>query len=473
VDSVWQDRPASAQGPNSAFVLSEEAAGGEGRSVRAKMEALATWCKGEDVDGYIVSALDDVCWLLNIRGNAIPCVPVIIAYAIVLRNKANDAPFPTNTTLFVDPAVVGAPAVQEHLKASHVTVLPYEQFFTELQKLAEAGTALASLTDTTSRATMAAMKARPAKRCAVSPFKDPRAVKTPAEISNMARAHLQDSLSAVRLFAYLDAGLRDGTITSMSEWNVCEKLEEIRQRTPDYLGPSFFTIAGYGQNGAIVHYEPSAEHPGINIGTDSMLLLDFGGQYAYGGTTDTTRTVHFGTPTPEQRETFTQVLRSHIALAKASFPASWTRVSDLDAIARTPLWAVGKNFGHGTGHGVGSFLTVHEKPIISSRDTSFVQPGMMLTIEPGLYLEGQFGVRIESVGTVVQHPSYAGFLSFDVVTRVPISPKLVEPALLTSEEKAWLNSYNQLCLASLSPLLTSPDDALTLAYLQAECTPVQ
>jgi len=154
------------------------------------------------------------------------------------------------------------------------------------------------------------------------------------------------------------------------------------------------------------------------------------------------------------------------------FPSSRTLMSSLDSISRRPLWSVGMNFNHGVGHGVGSLLVVHEKPYYTG-DNTIVEKGMMLTIEPGLYIENKFGVRIESVGTVVDHPDFPGFLRFDVVTRVPISPKLVEPLLLTQTEKEWLNNYNKLCFDSLSPLLTAPEDAIALEYLKKECTPIQ
>jgi len=362
---------------------------------------------------------------------------VVEAYAIILCSKEEEeASFPTKTLLFVDSAVVGDPAVQEHLKAAQVTVMPYEDFFVQLEKLAEEGRYLAVVSGETSIAVKNALKAKLPHYCPKFPLHDERVVKKPQEIANMTRSHLEDSLSAVRLFAFLEAGLRagDSSVCSMNEWNVCEKLEEIRKHTPGYLGPSFFTIAGYAANGAIVHYEPTAERQGIKIGTDSMLLLDFGGQYAYGGTTDTTRTVHFGTPTDEQRQTFTNVLRSHIALASAAFPKNTTSMFMLDTIARSPLWNAGENYGHGTGHGVGSLLVVHEKPYYT-RQSDIVKPGMMLTIEPGLYIENKFGVRIESVGTVIDHPKYDKYLGFDIVTRVPISPKLVDGSMLTKFEK--------------------------------------
>ena len=193
----------------------------------------------------------------------------------------------------------------------------------------------------------------------------------------MRRAHTEDSLAGVRLFARLEAGLAagDADVCALSEWGVCEMLESVRCRSSGarYLGPSFPTIAGYGANGAVVHHEPSAEHPGAQIGTESLLLLDFGGQYAYGGTTDTTRTVHFGAPTPEQRRAFTSVLRSHIALASTLFPNDTTIAADLDAIARVPMTAVGLDYGHGTGHGIGTLLAVHENPVLRRDDKTTIQ----------------------------------------------------------------------------------------------------
>ena len=375
VDVVWKDRPQPAQGACSAFVLDENAAGGPERCVGAKLAALRAWCRENTDDdravaGFVVSALDDICWLLNIRGNAVPCVPVVEAYAVV-RWEPDAAP---SVTLFVDPTVVAAEPVQRHLEACGVAVLPYADVFAHLSTLAAQGVLLCAAESGLSVALREALGARPPHLLAVSPLEGPRAVKTAQEIANMTRAHTEDSLAAVRLLARLEAGLAAG-VCALDEWGVCEMLESVRHSTSgaQYLGPSFPTIAGYGANGAVVHHEPSAEHPGKQVGTDSLLLLDFGGQYAYGGTTDTTRTVHFGEPTAEQRRAFTIVLQSHIALASTLFPNGSTTAADLDAIARAPMKAAGLDYGHGTGHGIGTLLTVHENPVLRQTDKTPIE----------------------------------------------------------------------------------------------------
>lgn len=394
VDAVWDDRPRATQAPQSAFVLDESAAGGPERRVGAKLAALRAWClenattssDGSDdssgrssspAAGYVVSALEDICWLLNIRGNAVPCVPVVEAYAVVRWSPDAATDAPPSVTLFVDPTVVAAAPVQSHLAACGVTVLPYADVFAHLAALAAQGVQLCAARPGLSVALRDALAGLPPRLLAASPLAAPRAVKTAQEIANMRRAHTEDSLAAVRLFARLEAGLAagDADVCALSEWGVCEMLESVRCRSSGarYLGPSFPTIAGYGANGAVVHHEPSAEHPGAQIGTESLLLLDFGGQYAYGGTTDTTRTVHFGAPTPEQRRAFTSVLRSHIALASTLFPNDTTIAADLDAIARVPMTAVGLDYGHGTGHGIGTLLAVHENPVLRRDDKTTIQ----------------------------------------------------------------------------------------------------
>lgn len=390
VDVVWKDRPCPTQGPCSAFVLDESAAGGPERCVGAKLAALRAQClasrndSDSPVAGFVVSGLEDICWLLNIRGNAVPCMPVVKAYAVVRWSPdAADTAATPSVTLFVDSEVVADTEVQRHLTACAVTVMPYADVFAHLSELAAHGVQLCATQSGISVALREALEARPPLLLSMSPLAGPRAVKTRQEVANMARAHTEDSLAAVRLLALLEAGLAagDADVCSLDEWGVCEMLESVRRKSSGarYLGPSFPTIAGYGANGAVVHHEPSAEHPGKQIGTESLLLLDFGGQYAYGGTTDTTRTVHFGVPTAEQRRAFTIVLRSHIALASTLFPNWSTTAADLDTIARAPMSEVGLEYGHGTGHGIGTLLAVHENPVLRRNDKTVIERFAFLT----------------------------------------------------------------------------------------------
>lgn len=290
-----------------------------------------------------------------------------------------------------------------------------------------------------------------------------KAVKNPVELAGMRAAHLRDGAAEVEFLAWLDREVQARTV---SELEIDEVLTGCRARREKFLGLSFDTIAGVGPNGAVIHYRATPESNG-SMGRDAMLLLDSGAQYA-DGTTDVTRTVHFGEPTEAQREAFTRVLQGHIGIDTAVFPEG-TPGFVLDAYARRALWAAGLDYAHGTGHGVGAALNVHEGPqgiSFNFANQTPLQPGMVLSNEPGYYAAGQWGIRIENLLVVMEKPGLGGegrdprkrrFLGFERLTHIPISKRLVKRELLAPEEVRWLDGYHAEVWAKVGPLLESEE----------------
>lgn len=464
VDAVWPEREKPRKPSTVVRVLPDEITGERARN---KLAALGSEMAKRGAGAFVVTALDELAWLLNIRASDVPCSPLAEAFAIVHAGKGG-------VELFIDSSQVAEETVIRHLREeASVVVRPYESVYEHVSRISSAGAIFwcdpahsnaALVRSIQSKALLEPSTVRAAKM-----------IKNEAEIAGIRRAHLLDAVAAAKWLAWLAGVDRAG----LTEFAVVEMLEVFRRRIAGYAGPSFETIAGFGENGAIIHYEPSATKTGP-VCANGVMLLDFGGQYSCGGTTDTSRTVFTGPapPTAEQKAHFTSVLRAHIALASAVFPDGTSPVV-LDAIARGVMWKSGLEYRHGTGHGVGAFLGVHESPILSS--SSFhepkVQKGMALTIEPGVYIQGKHGVRIESVGIVVDAAvqpspecSSKRFLQFDIVTRVPISQTLVEPKMMTREEIAWLNEFNRKCAADLVPLLS--DDPKALEWVNHETRPI-
>ncbi len=295
----------------------------------------------------------------------------------------------------------------------------------------------------------------------------PKARKNAAEIAGSRAAHRRDGAAVCRFLAWLDTAAPKGGLT---EIDVVEKLEEFRRIAPELREISFDTIAGAGPNGAIVHYRPSRS-TNRRVEPGSLLLIDSGGQYS-DGTTDITRTVAIGAPTAEMRRHFTLVLKGHIAIAVARFPKG-TRGNHLDALARLALWRDGLDYDHGTGHGVGSFLSVHEGPQgLSKRETAELEPGMILSNEPGYYRTGEYGIRIENLILVTEPEAIAGgdrpMMGFETLTLAPIDKRLIDSALLTPEERAWIDAYHSRVYAELAPAL----DEETRAWLEQATAPL-
>lgn len=401
--------------------------------------------KAAGADVLVVSMLDEIAWLLNLRGSDIAFNPVAVAYAAVTLSGA---------ALFIDAAKL-SDATRLHL--SDVAIRPYEEVEIFLRTQATAGRKV--WVDEAQLNWRLAALTGPSAVLKPSPIALRKSVKNEAELNGIREAHKRDGAALTAFLAWLDGAVKSGQ--SVSEHDVALKIEEFRGRMPMHRGPSFATIAGYGANGAIIHYKPK-EQGSAQLGTDAMFLLDSGAQYL-DGTTDVTRTLHFGQPTAQEKECYTLVLKGHIALARLVFPEG-TLGSRFDSVCRQPLWAAGLDYNHGTGHGVGAFLNVHEGPQgigFRKRDTEAgFTVGMTTSNEPGYYLEGSFGVRIETVCITAphtfdnMHKPLKRFCELETVTLAPIQTRgLIDKTLLNAEEVTWVNAYHARVRATLEPLM--------------------
>ncbi|ODA69003.1 putative peptidase [Methyloligella halotolerans] len=438
IDGLWADRPAPPDGPAYPHGLAFA-----GRSAEEKIADVQETLKSAKADALLVTMLDSVAWLFNIRGSDIKHLPVVIASAIV--------PVEGRPTLFIDPKKLGD-NVRGAL-ADTVEFLPPSELDSRLEALGNRKVTVTLDPSTTPARFENALKEAGAEILhRTDPCIAAKAVKTAAEIAGARAAHLRDGAAVVRFLAWLDEAAQDGGI---DEVQAAGKLESFRADTGELKEISFDSISAAGPNGAVVHYRPMAA-TARKLEPESLYLIDSGAQYE-DGTTDITRTVAIGQPTPEMRRHYTLVLKGHIAVSKARFPEK-TRGQDLDPLARLPLWQAGLDYDHGTGHGVGSFLSVHEGPQRLSRTgTVELKPGVILSNEPGYYREGEYGIRIENLILVTEPQAIEGgereMMGFETLTLAPYDFRLIEPMLLTSEELAWLNAYHARVRETLEPLL--------------------
>lgn len=437
VDGLWADRPALPSAPALPHALEHA-----GESAADKLGRLRSAMTSARARSAAVTALDAIAWLFNLRGGDIEFNPLVIAYALVTGEQAS---------LFVDPAKVSPELVRA--LAGTVDILPYDRFFAELAETARAASPV-WVDPATSQAV--ARTARDAGKVLLRrlPLSLMKAVKNDVEIAGSRRAHLSDGLAMARFFHWLSGTAPSDRVTELS---AAAHLEGLRARDPLYRGPSFPTISSYGDHGAVVHYRPTPETD-TPLEPRGLYLLDSGGQYL-DATTDVTRTVALGEPTSEQRELFTLVLKGAIRLASTVFPEG-TKGVQLDTLARLPLWERGLDYGHGTGHGVGSYLCVHEGPQSISPVSGFgaaLGEGMVVSIEPGYYRAGEFGLRTENLALVVSDSQLsseaAEYFRFETLTLCPINLSLVEPRLLDARECSWLNAYHRKVREALTPRL--------------------
>lgn len=446
-DLIWEDRPAANPAPVMDHPLEFA-----GQSSADKIALVSDAIAAAGADAFLISAPDSLCWLLNIRGSDVPNTPFVLGYALIDRHRA--------VHVWIDPDRV--PSDVKVRLGDQVHFHKPDTLQVHLWEVLPDGSRLLLDPDRApcwffNMATELGLKIVPGE----DPCQLPKACKNPVEVEGMRQAHIRDGVALVRFFAWLDRQPPG----SVDELTAAATLEGFRQLGNHFMGPSFDTIAGFGSNGAIVHYRASAASNKVLQG-DSLFLLDSGGQYR-DGTTDVTRTIAVGTPTEEQRHHFTLVLKGHIALATARFPEG-AFGAQLDAFARMPLWQEGKDYDHGTGHGVGSFLSVHEGPQrISKISRVPLKPGMILSNEPGYYKTGAYGIRIENLVAVQElggMESGKPLYGFETLTLAPIDRRLVEPALLTQMERDWLNAYHARVRDTLTSLLP---DAAEREWLEA------
>lgn len=433
---LWKDRPAV---PKDTVGIQPIELAGE--DTRSKLARIRQALREQHVDGLLVVALDDIAWTLNLRGTDVHCNPVFVAYLLIASEKA---------TLFIDKAKV-TDRVSDYLKEQGVDIAPYTEVGNGLRDYFEYNILL----DPDEVCYTLYQKVTRVVVRGASPIAAMKAVKNEREIQGFKSAMLRDGIAMVKFLKWLDEHIGKEDMTEIS---VSGKLEALRAEQPLYRGLSFATIAGYEANGAIVHYEATPETD-TALQSRGLLLLDSGAQYQ-DGTTDITRTIALGALTEGQRKVYTLVLKGHIQLQMLHFPegASGTQ---LDAIARKDMWKAGYNYLHGTGHGVGSYLNVHEGPhqIRMEWIPARLCAGMTVTDEPGVYLEGRFGVRIENVLLVVpaEETECGRFLKFEPLTLCPIDKRPVVKEMLTEEEKEWLNRYHVAVFERLSPHLDSSE----------------
>lgn len=453
VDAVWTDRPAPSLAPALPHPLTHA-----GKAHEEKLDDIAAWLRQRGDDATILSALDSIAWTFNIRGSDVDHTPVALSYAVARADGTAD--------LFIAPEKL-TDELRAHL-GNRVALRDRDAFASALEADYRGGRVAVD----PERAVAAIFERLEAGGAVIDPVRDPavlaKAIKNSAEIAGHDAAQLRDGAALTRFLHWIGIEGPKGTQTELS---AADRLRAFRAETGKLVDLSFDTISGAGPNGAIVHYRVTPETD-RRIEPDMLYLVDSGGQYR-DGTTDITRTVAIGTPSAEMRERFTLVLKGHIALARAIFPAG-TSGGQLDTLARRALWERGLDYAHGTGHGVGSFLSVHEGPqriATFGGSTEPLRPGMICSNEPGYYKTGGYGIRIENL-VLVEERAIAGaekpMLGLRTLSFVPIDRALVEVSLLSPEERDWLDGYHAETLRRVAPLV--PEEVQ--GWLRAACAPI-
>ena len=435
---IWKDRPSIPNSP--AFVYDIEYAG---KSCEEKVAAIRAELTKKGAYALFLSALDEIAWTLNLRGNDVHCNPVVVSYLLITQD---------DVIYFISPEKV-TKEVNEYLKEQHVKLKNYDEVETYLNTF----TGRNILIDP--KKTNFAIYSAINPKCNIirgeSPVALLKAIRNEQEIAGIHAAMQRDGVALVKFLKWLEEAVPSGKETELS---VDRKLHEFRAAQPLYMGESFDTIAGYKEHGAIVHYSATPESD-VPLQPKGFLLLDSGAQYL-DGTTDITRTIALGELTEEEKTDYTLILKGHIALAMAKFPVG-TRGAQLDVLARMPIWKYGMNFLHGTGHGVGHFLRVHEGPqsIRMNENPVVLQPGMVTSNEPGVYKAGSHGIRTENLTLVCKDKEgmFGDYLKFETITLCPICKKGIVKEMLTNEEIEWLNNYHQIVYEKLSPNLNEEE----------------
>ena len=439
ISEIWTERPPlpSAKAWDHPVEYS-----GKDRSV--KIAEVRAEMKKKSVDLHLITSLDDIMWLLNIRGNDLLYSPLCISFALVGEMQI---------LFFVDESKIPVNLARE-FDTLGIVMLPYEECEGMLTSLSF-GSSILINPSVTSVALYNSISPR------LRIIEDEgipsslKSVKNKTEVENISRVMVKDGVALAKFFHWIE---ENRGLVSLTEHSVTKRLHELRAQQEDYLGPSFSTIAAYNEHAALPHYSITSDTDTI-LGDTGIFLIDSGGQYK-GGTTDITRTVSLGSPTQQQKRDFTLVLKGHIALASAKFPLG-TRGYQIDMLAREPLWERGSNYGHGTGHGVGYCLNVHEGPqsISPADNKSIIEAGMLISNEPGIYREGEYGIRTENLVICYEdeETEFGHFLKFDTVSLCYIDKSLIDKSLLEKKEIDWINSYHSEVYEKLSPFLNEEE----------------
>ncbi|MBL6932884.1 MAG: aminopeptidase P family protein [Rhodospirillales bacterium] len=450
IDKLWRDRPAPPFAPVNHHDIAYT-----GRSSDDKINTIAEGLKKSGRDAIVLNEMDAIAWTFNIRGGDTAYTPLTQSYAIVHASGRAD--------LFANPEKFSQQTISQ---LGNRTVLhDIVQFPGKLDEAGRQGLKVCLDKNSATDWTLSRLKRAGAEiHFDTDPTKLQRARKNNTEINGARAAHRRDAVAMIRFLKWLDDAVLGGTLT---ELEISDKLETFRRDNEHFRELSFPTIAGSGPNGAIVHYKATPES-NRKLEQGSLLLLDSGAQYL-DGTTDITRTLPIGDPSDEMRRHFTLVLKGHVAIASARFPAG-TSGGQLDALARQHLWRAGLNYDHGTGHGVGSYLGVHEGPHrLAAGSTVAFEAGMIISNEPGLYLVDRYGIRIESLLVVTESSTVKSFLEFEPLTLVPIDRRLIDPVMLDEQERTWIDDYHCLVLQTAKDQLTDEDRE----WLATMCAPLR
>lgn len=454
VDLIWTDRPALSKEP--AFVLEECYAG---ESVQSKLKRVREEMMNKKATLHVISSLYDIAWLLNIRGNDIHCVPVVLSFLIVQQDSC---------ILFANEDAI-QPQVQTHLKESNVIVRPYEEVYQYLPTISK--DEVVWFTKNVSNYNL--HQSIPAENEIIdlaTPCIKMKSIKNEIELKNIEQAHIKDGVAVTKFMFWLKNTIGKETITELSAQTI---LEEYREQQELYMGPSFDTISAYGSNAAMMHYSASQES-NATLHTCGMLLVDSGGHYLE-GSTDITRTFVLGDITDEEKKDFTCVARGMLNLSAAKFLYGCTGIN-LDILARGPMWNRNIDYKCGTGHGIGYMLNVHEGPngfrwrVVPERnDSAILEEGNVTTDEPGIYLEGKYGIRLENelVCRKGEKNEYGQFMYFQTVTMAPIDLDGIDPEEMTKSEREILNQYHRNVFETISPYLTIEEANWLKQYTRA------
>lgn len=435
---IWKDRPEIPK--NKVFTLPDEITG---ESVESKLNRINEVLKRIDADGIIIVTLDAVAWTFNLRGNDVDYNPVAVAYAYVSEKE---------NVLFVDSDKLTDEVKKEYHKAG-VKLAEYDDIFNHIAKLPKES----SICITGNKINYKLLQTIP-DSCKILDITSPvdlmKSIKNETELSGFRNAMVKDGVALVRFYMWLEKAIPEGNVTEVT---IEEKLTEFRSQQELFVGDSFGTIAGYAGNGAIIHYHASPETC-ATVKQEGLLLIDSGGQYK-DGTTDITRTIAVGKLTRQMKKDYTNVLKGHIAISTAIYPQG-TRGSQLDILARKALWDNCLTYWHGTGHGIGHFLNVHEGPqnIRLEENPTELRPGMVTSNEPGLYRADKYGIRIENLIVTQEYQKsddFGTFYNFETITLCPIDTKPIVRKLLTKKERKWLNSYHKMVYAKLKDYLSN------------------
>jgi Xaa-Pro aminopeptidase len=442
---LWPDRPPIPDQP--VFIHEIEFAG---LTRKEKIGQVVEKMNEIKSDYHLITTLDDIAWLLNLRGSDIAYCPLFISYCIV------SASF---THLFIHERKIPG-SISKSLTDDNIIIHPYEGILDFLGEIPEGSTVYYS-PEKVNHALIQSIPSGIIQSHGMNITTGLKSIKNPVEIEGLKRVMVKDGTAWVKTLHWIEQQVHSGY--TESEWSVALKIAEFRSAQPEYQGESFHPISSYGWHGAVVHYSVTPEES-LNLGPEGIFLLDSGGHYS-DGTTDTTRTISLSPPDHQQKSDFTRALKGTLGVTMLRFPKG-TKGYQMDILARKALWDIGLNFGHGTGHGVGFFLSVHEGPqTIGSSASGYMnismEPGMVTTVEPAIYREGRYGMRTENMTLVVedQENEFGTFYRFETLTLAPIDTRLIDKTLLTSVEIEWLNTYHRKVFTELARYLTIEEQA--------------